>query len=68
MNGVGHAEALRPLHELEAHLEHREVGDALAGRERLAEEVEDAHAGDLLGVLEAEEHATGGALVGGEAR
>ena len=50
------------------HLEHREVVDALAARDRLAQEVEDGHAGDLLGVLEAEEQAAGGPLVGGEAR
>ena len=34
---------------------------------RLAQEVEDADARDLLGVLEAEEEAAGGPLVGGEA-
>ena len=50
----------------EPDLEHGEVGDALAGGEGLAEEVEDAHPGDLLGVLEAEEDAPGGPLVGGE--
>ena len=33
---------------------------------RLAQEVEDAHARDRLGVLEAEEQAAGGPLVGGE--
>ena len=31
--------------------------------DRLAQEVEDRDAGDLLGVLEAEEQAEGGALV-----
>ena len=35
---------------------------------RLAQEVEDADAGDLLGVLEAEEEAAGGPVLGGEAR
>ena len=68
LEAVVHAEALRPLHEREAHLEHREVGDALADGDGLAQEVEDADPGDLLGVLEAEEEAPGGPLVGGEAR
>ena len=63
---VVHAEALRPLHQPDPHLEHREVGDALAGGDGLAQEVEHAHPGDLLGVLEAEEEAPGGPLVGGE--
>jgi hypothetical protein len=31
--------------------------DALAGRQRLAQELADRHAGDLLGVLEGQEHA-----------
>ena len=63
-----HAEALRPVDELHAHFEHREVVDALAARHRLAQEVEDRDAGDLLGVLEAEEQAAGGPLVGRERR
>ena len=51
-----HVEALRPLHDRQPQLEHRQV-DALAGRQRLAQEVEDRDARDLLRVLEAEEHA-----------
>ena len=66
LEAVVHAEALGPLHQREADLEHGEVGDALADGHRLAQEVEDADAGDLLGVLEAEEDAPGGPLVGGE--
>ena len=66
LEAVVHAEPLRPLHELHAHLEHREVVDALAPRHRLAQEVEHRDARDLLGVLEAEEEAPGGALVGGQ--
>ena len=66
LEAVVHAEALRPLHERQAHLEHREVGDALAHGDGLAQEVEHADPGDLLGVLEAEEDAPGGPLVGGE--
>ena len=54
-----HAEALHPLEQGHADLEDREVVDALAGRHRLAQEVEDADARDLLGVLEAEEQAAG---------
>ena len=63
-----HAELRGPFEQRHAHLEHRQVGDALARRHRLAQEVEDAHARDLLGVLEAEEQAARGALVGGERR
>ena len=55
-----------PLDQRHADLEDREVGDALADRHRLAQEVEDADARDLLGVLEAEEQAAGGAVLGGE--
>ena len=63
---VVHPEALRPLHERQAYLQDREVRDALADGEGLAEEVEDAHPGDLLRVLEPEEDAPGGPLVGGQ--
>ena len=63
LEAVVHAEALRPRHELHAHLEHGVVVDALAGGDRLAQEVEHRDAGDLLGVLEAEEEAQGGALL-----
>ena len=63
-----HAEALGPVDELHADLEHREVVDALAAGHRLAQEVEDRDAGDLLGVLEAEEQAARRALVGGQVR
>ena len=66
LEAVVHAEPLAPRHDLHAHLEHRVVVDALAPRHRLAQEVEDRDAGDLLGVLEAEEQAPGGPLVGGE--
>ena len=58
-----HAEALHPLHDRQAQLEHREV-DALAGRQRLAQEVEHRDPGDLLRVLEGEEHAGLGPHVG----
>ena len=50
------SEPLHPLHDRQPQLEHRQV-DALAGRQRLAQEVEDRHAGDVLGVLEGEEDA-----------
>ena len=40
----------------------------LRSRDRLAQEVEDRDAGDLLGVLEAEEQAEGGALLGRQVR
>ena len=66
LEAVVHPEALRPLHERQAHLQDREVGDALADGDGLAEEVEDADPGDLLRVLEAEEDAPGGPLVGGQ--
>ena len=48
----------------EPQLEHRQV-DALAGGQRLAQEVEDRDAGDLLGVLEGQEHAGLAPHVGG---
>ena len=54
--GGVHAEALHPLHDGQAQLEHRQV-DALAGRQRLAQELDDRDAGDLLRVLEGQEHA-----------
>ena len=54
--GRVHVEPLHPLHDRQAQLEHRQV-DALAGRQRLAQEVDDRDARDLLGVLEGEEHA-----------
>ena len=59
-----HVEPFHPLHDREAQLEHRQV-DAAAGRPRLAQEVEDGHALDLLRVLEREEHAGLGPHVGG---
>ena len=59
-----HAEPLRPVEQRHAHLEHREVVDAPAGRHRLAQEVEDRDAGDGLGVLETEEQAPRRPLVG----
>ena len=45
-------------------LEHGEV-DALACRQRLAQELDDGHTGNLLRVLEGKEHAGLGAHVGG---
>ena len=62
-----HAEPLHPVHRGEAQFEHRQV-DALAGRQGLAEELDDRDAGDLLGVLEGEEHAGLGPLVGAASR
>ena len=56
-------EALHPVEDGDAQLEHGEV-DALAGRQRLAQEVEHRHPGDRLGVLEAEEEAGLAAHVG----
>jgi hypothetical protein len=55
--------ALHPLHRRDAQLQHRQV-DALAGRQGLAQELDDRDAGDLLRVLEGEEHAGFGPLVG----
>jgi hypothetical protein len=46
-------------------LEHRQVLDALAGGQGLAEELHHRDAGDLLRVLEGEEHAGLGPHVGG---
>src|SRR6185436_12169893 len=66
LEALVHAQALGPVHEPQAHFEHREVRDALADGERLPQEVEHAHPGDLLGVLEAGEDAPRGPLVGGE--
>ena len=54
--GRVHVEPLHPLHDRQPQLEDREV-DALAGRQGLAQEVDDRHALHLLGVLEGEEHA-----------
>ena len=51
----------------EPQLEHRQV-DALAGRQRLAQEVEHRHAGDLLRVLEGEEEPGLAPDVGGPRR
>ena len=51
-----HAELLHGVHHLEAQLQDRVVG-AGAIREGAAQEVDHRHAGDLLGVLEGEEHA-----------
>ena len=59
-----HAQPLHPVHGGQAQFEHAEV-DALAGRQRLAQELDDRDAGDLLRVLEREEHAGLGAHVGG---
>ena len=58
-----HVEALHPLHDRQAQLEDRQV-DALAGRQGLAQEVDDRDARDLLGVLEGEEHPRLAAHVG----
>ena len=58
-----HPEPLGPLHRGEAQLEHGQV-DALACRQRLAQELDDRDAGNLLGVLEGEEHARLGPFVG----
>ena len=49
-------ETLHPLEHLHPDLEHREV-DSLAGRHRLAEELEYRHACDRLWMLEGQEHA-----------
>ena len=62
--GRVHAEPLHPVHDGQAQLEHGQV-DALAGRQRLAQELDDRDAGDLLGVLEGEEHAGLGPHLGG---
>ena len=62
-----HVEALHPVHDRQAQLEHGEV-DALAGRQRLAQEVDDGHAGDGLGVLEGQEEAGLAAHVGAASR
>ena len=51
-----HAQPLHPLHDRQPQLQHRQV-DALAGRQGLAQELDDRDAGDLLRVLEGEEHA-----------
>ena len=59
-----HLQALHPVHDRQAQLEHRQV-DALAGGERLAQELDHRDAGDLLRVLERQEHAGLGPYVGG---
>jgi hypothetical protein len=56
-------QSLHPVHERQAHLQHRHV-EALPGRHRLTQEVEDGDAGELFRVLEAEEHAPLGPLLG----
>ena len=58
-----HVEPVHPLHDRQPQLEHRQV-DALAGRQRLAQEVEHRHARDGLRVLEGEEDAGLAADVG----
>ncbi len=58
-----HSEPLHPVHRGESQFEDRQV-DALAGGLRLPEELDHRDAGDLLGVLEGEEHAGLGPLVG----
>ena len=62
-----HAEAVHPLVEGEADLEHREVLDAGARGDRLAQELDDRDARDRLWVLEGEEQPLAGPLVGGSA-
>ena len=59
-----HAELLHPLHDRQTQLEDRHV-HAAAGRERLAQELGDGDTGDLLGVLEGEEHPRLAPYVGG---
>ena len=54
--GRVHVEALHPLHDREAQLQDGQV-DALAGRQGLAQEVDDRHPGDGHGVLEGQEDA-----------
>ena len=49
-----HAEAVHPVHDRQPELQDRHV-DALSGREGLAQEVDDRHAGDLQRVLERQE-------------
>ncbi len=61
--GGVHVEALHPLRESHPDLEHGHLG-APAGRHGLAEELRDGHAGDLLGVLEGEEHPRPGPGIG----
>ena len=51
-----HLEAFHPFHDRKPQLQYGEI-DALAGRERLAEEVDHRDAGDLLWVLERQEDA-----------
>ena len=58
-----HAQPLHPVHRGQAQLEHRQV-DALARRQGLTQELDDRHTGDLLRVLERQEHAGLGAHVG----
>ena len=61
--GGVHAEALHPFEHRHADLEHRAVV-ADAPRHRLAQELDHRDAGDLLGVLEGEEHPGLGPHVG----
>ena len=52
--GRVHAQLLHPLHHHQAHLEDRQV-HAPAGRQGLAQELDDRDAADRLGVLEGQE-------------
>jgi hypothetical protein len=62
--GTIHAEAIHPRQHPLAELEHRGLGSG-AGLDGLAQEVEHRHAGELLGVLEGQEHAGLAPHVGG---